>query len=215
MKRFLTIEQALAQLFEEEPIEERDMDIIPPNISAVSDEEDFDKNDLTNVGVLPSDTAGELEIHNSVDDDLPEPYSTRSYSRISHNLKWRKTDAIYSSSPFNGEKEDVINENDLHGKSPSDIFSLIFDEDLYSLIVEQINIYAKQMNRPNICITIQDIQRFIGILLFTGYHSLPQERLYWSNDSDISIPIIRDTMTQLQFRNLKYNIHLADKNRYT
>ncbi|XP_065320355.1 piggyBac transposable element-derived protein 3-like [Gordionus sp. m RMFG-2023] len=66
------------------------------------------------------------------------------------------------------------------------------------------------MNRPNICITIQDIQRFIGILLFTGYHSLPQERMYWSNDSDISIPIIRDTMTQLQFRNLKYNIHLAD-----
>ncbi|XP_065313258.1 piggyBac transposable element-derived protein 3-like [Gordionus sp. m RMFG-2023] len=65
MKRFLTTEQALAQLFEEEPIEERDMVIIPPNPSAVSDEKDFDENDLTNVGVLPSDTAGELEIHNS------------------------------------------------------------------------------------------------------------------------------------------------------
>ncbi|GBO15804.1 hypothetical protein AVEN_254696-1 [Araneus ventricosus] len=52
--------------------------------------------------------------------------------------------------------------------------------------------------------------RFIGILLLIGYHSLPQEEINWYLDKDISCPIARDSMSGLQYRNMKQNLHLAD-----
>ncbi|GBM79676.1 hypothetical protein AVEN_59167-1 [Araneus ventricosus] len=42
-----------------------------------------------------------------------------------------------------------------------------------------------------------------------GYHSLPQEEIYWSLDKDISVPTVRDSMSRLQYKNMKQNLHLA------
>ncbi|GBN15195.1 hypothetical protein AVEN_259397-1 [Araneus ventricosus] len=53
------------------------------------------------------------------------------------------------------------------------------------------------------------MRRFIGILLLTGYQSLTQEEVYWSLDKDISVPIVRDSMSCLQYRNMKKNLHLV------
>ncbi|GBN02528.1 hypothetical protein AVEN_246-1 [Araneus ventricosus] len=54
------------------------------------------------------------------------------------------------------------------------------------------------------------MRRFIGILLLMGYNSLPQEEMYWSLDKDISVHIVRDSMSRLQYRNMKQKLHLAD-----
>ncbi|GBN07002.1 hypothetical protein AVEN_87478-1 [Araneus ventricosus] len=43
-----------------------------------------------------------------------------------------------------------------------------------------------------------------------GYQSLPQEEIYWSLDKDISVPIVRDSMSCLQYGNMKQNLHLSD-----
>ncbi|GBM13576.1 hypothetical protein AVEN_266917-1 [Araneus ventricosus] len=43
-----------------------------------------------------------------------------------------------------------------------------------------------------------------------GISFLPQEEIYWSLDKDISVPIVRDSMSRLQYRNMKQNLHLAD-----
>ena len=48
------------------------------------------------------------------------------------------------------------------------------------------------------------------MLLLIRYHSLPQEKMYWSLDKDISVPIVWESMSCLQYRNMKQNLHLAD-----
>ena len=35
--------------------------------------------------------------------------------------------------------------------------------------------------------TISEMKSFLGFLLFTGYHKLPQEKVYWSLDPDCKI----------------------------
>lgn len=65
-------------------------------------------------------------------------------------------------------------------------------------------------NRPDFVASDVYMRRFIGILLLTGYHSLPQEEMYWSLDTDISVPIVRESMSRLQYRNMKQKLHLRD-----
>ncbi len=89
-------------------------------------------------------------------------------------------------------------------------FCLLFDSDVFTLLVEQTNSYGQQKNRSDFRASDAYIRRFIGILLFTGYHSLPQEEMYWSLDKDVSVPIVRESMSRSQYRNMKQNLHLGD-----
>ncbi|GBL86330.1 hypothetical protein AVEN_164520-1 [Araneus ventricosus] len=81
------------------------------------------------------------------------------------------------------------------------------NSDVVSLLVEQTNLYARQKNRPDFMAAEAYIRRFIGIFLLTGYHSLPHEEIYWSLDKDISVPIVRDSISRLQYRNMKQNLY--------
>ncbi|GBN56153.1 hypothetical protein AVEN_215304-1 [Araneus ventricosus] len=53
------------------------------------------------------------------------------------------------------------------------------------------------------------MRRFIGIGCLRDiilYH----RKKYWSLDKDISVPIVRDSMSHIQYRNMKQNLHLTD-----
>lgn len=50
----------------------------------------------------------------------------------------------------------------------------------------------------------------MGILLFSGYHNVPQTTLYWSLDPAFGIPMIRQTMSRNIFTKLKANFHIAN-----
>jgi hypothetical protein len=65
-----------------------------------------------------------------------------------------------------------------------------------------------QHNRHTFSINLPEMRLFLGFLLFTGYHKLPQERIYWSLYEDLSTTIVRLSMTQRTFRNIKRNLHL-------
>ena len=45
--------------------------------------------------------------------------------------------------------------------------------------------------------TISEMKSFIGFLLFTGYHKLLQEKLYWSLDPDCNTAIVRQATNLL------------------
>ncbi|XP_037958788.1 piggyBac transposable element-derived protein 3-like [Teleopsis dalmanni] len=77
------------------------------------------------------------------------------------------------------------------------------------MLVEETNRYAAQHNIA-ICCDKYLIQRFIGVLLFSGYHHVPNVKLYWSMDPAFGIPIIRQTMTRNTFLRLKSNFHIAN-----
>ena len=56
--------------------------------------------------------------------------------------------------------------------------------------------------------TILEMKLFIGFLLFTGYHKLLQEELYWSLDSNCNTAIARQALSRQIFRDMKINLHL-------
>ena len=67
-------------------------------------------------------------------------------------------------------------------KSPIEIFDMLFDEDIMNYVVLQSTTYASQNNYHTSQFLVEQLQKFIVILLLSGYHSLPQERIYWSKD---------------------------------
>ncbi|KAG8226269.1 hypothetical protein J437_LFUL004826 [Ladona fulva] len=45
-------------------------------------------------------------------------------------------------------------------------------------------------------LSVEDLKIFLGILIFSGYHTLPSERDYWSDQEDLGVPLVRDAMSR-------------------
>ncbi|GFW33192.1 piggyBac transposable element-derived protein 2 [Trichonephila clavipes] len=73
--------------------------------------------------------------------------------------------------------------------------------------------YAKQWkNKPDFSLTIEELKTFIGFLIFSGYHTLSSERDYWSDEEDLMVPIVKNSMTRNRYLEIKSMIHFADNN---
>ena len=56
---------------------------------------------------------------------------------------------------------------------------------------QQFELYThRECNCPGFSATVQDIRQFTGILLLSGYHSLPYERDYWSTADDLGCHLV-------------------------
>ena len=62
--------------------------------------------------------------------------------------------------------------------APYNLFKLYFDEDVYSFITIESKKYAKQKLNHSFSFSVADLDVVLGIVLLSGYNSLPQERLY-------------------------------------
>jgi len=126
-------------------------------------------------------------------------------------VQWTKQKPKYSSQPINNEKPEVSHlVQRLIAKTEIELFQEFFDEELVEYITEQSMKYAKQQNRHGFDLKPFQLQRFIGFLLFTGYHQLPREEMYWANAEDCNIQIVTNSMTRQTFREIKRNLHLND-----
>lgn len=94
--------------------------------------------------------------------------------------------------------------------SAVDLFELFFDDDLFDMIVQESNNYAlfKNYRHPNI--TKDELKCFFGILLFTGYHTLPGKRYYWESQPDMHVSYISNAMRRNRFEQIMQFLHLAD-----
>jgi hypothetical protein len=57
---------------------------------------------------------------------------------------------------------------------------------------------------------MDELKVFIGILLLSGYHSLPSERNFWSNQPDLKVSLVADAMSRDRYYQIKSFLHLAD-----
>lgn len=97
--------------------------------------------------------------------------------------------------------------------SPFEVFRLYMNDDfLYHIETETLR-YAHEIKCDLKFSTSSDeIQQFLGIILYSGYVRLPQERDYWSTAMDFSLPFVASSMTRDRFQLLKMYLHLADNN---
>ncbi|KAG8181055.1 hypothetical protein JTE90_029406 [Oedothorax gibbosus] len=112
---------------------------------------------------------------------------------------WKKGDKL---DPIPSEKTEILEEThpELASKTPYDLFRMYFD-----------NVFA-QKNNTTFSLSEKLLEVFLGIILFSGYHSLPQEDLYWNNSEDCNLPFIQNAMSRQRFRDIKKFLHLCDNN---
>ncbi|KAK7071198.1 hypothetical protein SK128_026014 [Halocaridina rubra] len=56
---------------------------------------------------------------------------------------------------------------------------------------------------------LDNLKSFLWILLFSGYHKLPSEKHFWSNE-DVGVSLVKAAMTRICYQNL--NNSYADEN---
>lgn len=221
-KLFNTLPEALDALNDNQV--EEDIVLLPPEVNDLTDEEEYDDNDMESV-VIPNDVPGQVLVNMSsleADDDFStsddEPLSALAAKKKKkcEMYSWKKCDPVYSTfqvpidSLYNARADQLI--TDLKNLTPTDIFEKFVDDSVIQLIVDQTNLYAQQKNNHNFSITPREAKTFIAILLLTGYHQLPQERMYWSLSDDVRVNLVAKSMSRNRFLEIKRYLHLADNN---
>ncbi|XP_037930822.1 piggyBac transposable element-derived protein 3-like [Teleopsis dalmanni] len=191
--------------------------IPPPAVDNQNDEEQIDDNIITGVDLdALCEIAGEVEVEYTSLNDFAAPLlDTATKQTISsfQKPKWKKTKITKFRNHHNAtalfEKQNELIAK-LSGKNVVEYVELFLDDEVINYIVEQTNIYAHQNNVGSDVCNKTNIVRFIGFLLLTGYHTVPQVELYWSNKSDLGVPIVQQAFSRAQFRTIKKYIHLAN-----
>jgi hypothetical protein len=84
------------------------------------------------------------------------------------------------------------------------VFEKFFDGEVMRLIVKQTTVYANcDKNDHDFVVTVEEMRTFLAILMLSGYHSLPQVKMYWSTDEDIGVELVKRAMTRDRFLTIK------------
>ncbi|XP_069699424.1 piggyBac transposable element-derived protein 3-like isoform X2 [Periplaneta americana] len=105
------------------------------------------------------------------------------------------------------EKQNVHNE-----LSPMELFFLFFDEDVISLILDKTNLYAALRNRVG-DVTTNELYCFIGILLLSGYVTVPRRRMYWETALDTRNELVLSSISRDRFEFIMTNIHVCENDK--
>lgn len=97
----------------------------------------------------------------------------------------------------------------LPSNNPSEIFKLIFDDDICKHIVEQSNLLAVQQ-KTTLDLTLQEFDAFLGLLFFMGVHELPSMKRYWSEDENFHVERVSRVMPLKRFLKILRYLHVND-----
>ena len=91
---------------------------------------------------------------------------------------------------------------------PFDVFSLCFTPDMVSKITTETMRYTRLKNNHSFHVSDNDVYQFLGLILISGYHTLPGEKDYWSTKPSLSAPIFSQVMSRNRFQKIKLYFHL-------
>ncbi|XP_005399025.1 PREDICTED: piggyBac transposable element-derived protein 1 isoform X2 [Chinchilla lanigera] len=94
--------------------------------------------------------------------------------------------------------------------NPVELFELFFDDETFSLIVNETNNYASQKN-VSLEVTVQEMRCVFGILLWSGFVRCPRRGMYWEI-SDADQNLVRDAIKRDRFELILAYLHFADNN---
>ena len=198
--------------------QEIDMVILPPQtVDSLSDEEAVEEDDLLPSN-LPSDVPGRVAVfvrdegrNGDVATSHNKPKPTKKQKMVAPMMpKWSNTVSYEREIPSAVLKDVVDQKPNLVELSPYEMFRLYYDDQLKNLILSESIRYARQKNNLQFELDDADLDVFVGVLLLSGYHSLPREKLYWNRDEDVRIPFVSSHMSRNRFMEIKKFIHLAN-----
>jgi hypothetical protein len=185
----------------------REIVILPPLPDQLTDDEDMDDEGVFDSGVV-HDVPGQLEV--IMNDD-----SSSSKGEEEPLRSWRKTDQPrYTMLEFKGiplQKLTHIHD-ELGGLSPIQLFDLMWEgcDDMIKVETER---YAHEQCADHFfSVSVDEIRRFNGVLMLSGYNQLPSQRDYWSLQLDLGNFAVKSSLTRDRFLKIKKYLHLVDNN---
>lgn len=112
----------------------------------------------------------------------------------------------------------VSNTKVLECSSPIDFYLLFLNEEIIQMIVNQTNLYAKQVMKKDksersskwIPTNIHEIKQLFGLIMWMGLVKLPTIQLYWTKDVLFAQSFPRTVMSRNRFEILLRMLHFAD-----
>ena len=192
-----------------------------------ADEDDFDINRLSgnqllaeadvriNYGDRISDTMDDdsqseslgdaLQTNSIQDDSIHRGRLSDEKPPLLTDLRWTNRDI----KSRNSQSTPEVNHLEEIG-TPLSLLELFFDDMLISGIVD-FTLYARrEKSDTEFGITKEKFRLFLAMLLMSGYHRLPDRRLYWSLSPDLFVAAMSDTMPRNEFERTLRNLHLCD-----
>lgn len=123
--------------------------------------------------------------------------------------KWKKTEKLRKLHEGTIIPNLLDEHPELIAMHASEFFNLFFTESYLEKIVSFTNIYALQRGFT-LNTDIEEMKKFFGILIISGYHGLPGEDHYWSTAPDLGCDAVSGTLSRQRFRCLKKYLHFVD-----
>jgi hypothetical protein len=106
--------------------------------------------------------------------------------------------------------------SELGSLMPYQIFEKLVDGEssLLELLVNESEQYARiRYSDLSFKTDSEEMKKFIGILMFSGYHKLPQTHLYWDTNEDTQTTFISRSLSRERFKLIKKYIHFIDNSK--
>ena len=181
----------------------------------ITDEDSEDEDGARTVNNLPGSMllapAILDESSNPNDETVEEPPKKKWRKQTdTPSRSWAKTD-LKRDLPECMPYDTIIEELQAKKLTPKGYFKLFFDDEIFNLIVEEINRYASEKNR-SLIVDKNDIQCFIGILVLSGYLAPARHWLFWENATDKHHALVANAIRRDKFEAIFANFHLANNN---
>ncbi|KAM3849818.1 piggyBac transposable element-derived protein 3-like [Diretmus argenteus] len=96
-----------------------------------------------------------------------------------------------------------------------DLFLLMYPPTLREITIEMSNLYSTQTKGKHLNLGMDELLTFYGILLTSGYNTLPRRHMYWSTDDDVHNDMISDAMRRNRFDDVMASVHVVDNTKIT
>ena len=98
---------------------------------------------------------------------------------------------------------------------PVDLLLLMYPPTLRELTAEMSKLYSMQTKAKAIDLSMDELLSFYGVLLASGYSSVPRRHMYWSYDPDVYNDAISNAIRRNRFDEIMASIHLVDNSKAT
>ena len=95
--------------------------------------------------------------------------------------------------------------------SPAQVFGLIFDEELWTLMLVQTNLYREQKEQLG-DVTMDELKTFVGIMIHMTLRVQPTINSYWSQDPEYQDLFVSNAMSRTRWYSILMTLHFVDKN---
>ena len=133
-------------------------------------------------------------------------------SRKWHNKPLKQSYKKYNCD-FSETESSIITKFKDQNFKPIDVFKDCFSKDIINSICRETVKYAVQGGDFQFTLSADDLYKYFGILLLSGYNKLPQRRMYWETRTDSNNFLVYHAMNRNKFEKIHKYLHFNDNSK--